>query len=169
MVLQKVRGNQQGTTAESALRHHETQGVRDSRIASSKLLRDKHLNLGTVDAASILQAAEQKLRRTSGSLRTRSRYRSSRCEARHRHLRRISEVRSADRFPARRRPVTLALRAQFNGHGVLLLSATRTVCTPRARRAPDMHHQISSSSFDSFRIGQQAAERDRARLPRFRA
>ena len=147
----KRRGNQAGDDSwKRALHQHEDlEGVRDLQDRFFEALaEDKHLNLGTVDAASILQAAEQKRpAHFMGSLRT---------------ALAISVLRDVkpdivifDEFQKFREmlidppgatpdPVTLALRGgSSNGHGVLLLSATpyRLYSTRQEEAAGASHHQ----------------------------
>jgi hypothetical protein len=147
----KCRGNQAGEASwNAALRNHEdVKGVRElqDRFLES-LAEDKHLNLTTVDASSILQAAEQKLpSHFMGSLRT----------ALAKAV--LSDIRPDivifDEFQKFREmlidppnalpdPITLALRGgRSNGHGVLLLSATpyRLYSTRQEEAAGASHHQ----------------------------
>ena len=147
----KCRGNQAGDYSWNwALRQHEDlKGVRDLQDRFLEALaEDKHLNLGTVDAASILQAAEEKRpAHFMGSLRT---------------ALAISVLRDVkpdivifDEFQKFREmlidppgatpdPVTLVLRGgSSNCHGVLLLSATpyRLYSTRQEEAAGASHHQ----------------------------
>lgn len=147
----KCRGNQARPASWSAAqaRHEDLKGVRDlqDRFLDA-LAEDKHLNLATVDAAGILQAAEQK--RPShfmGGLRT---------ALAMAVLREVKpDIVIFDEFQKFREmlidppnvspdPITLALRGGGpSSHGVILLSATpyRLYSTRQEEAAGASHHQ----------------------------
>ena len=129
--------------------HDDLKGVRNLQDQFLEALaEDKHLSLATVDASSILQAAEQ--RRPShfmGSLRT------ALAMAVLREVR--PDIVIFDEFQKFREmlidppnaapdPITLALRGgRANGHSVLLLSATpyRLYSSRQDEAAGASHHQ----------------------------
>lgn len=147
----KCRGNQARESSwNAALRQHEDlKGVRDLQDHFLEALaKDKHLSLTTVDASSILHAAEQK--RPShfmGSLRT------ALAIAVLREVR--PDIVIFDEFQKFREmlidlpnaspdPITLALRGgRANGQGVILLSATpyRLYSSRQEEAAGASHHQ----------------------------
>jgi len=147
----KCRGNQAREASwNSALRdHEELKGVRELQDRFLEALaEDKHLNLTTVDASSILQAADEK--RPShfmGSLRT------ALTMAVLRDVR--PDIVIFDEFQKFREmlidppnvspdPITLALRGGgSSSHGVILLSATpyRLYSTRQEEAAGASHHQ----------------------------
>lgn len=147
----KCRGNQAREASWCwALREHEDlKGVRDLQDHFLEALaQDKHLNLATVDASSILAAAEQrKPSHFMGSLRT---------ALAMAVLRDVQpDIVIFDEFQKFREmlidspnvspdPITLALRGgRSNGHGVILLSATpyRLYSSRQEEAAGASHHQ----------------------------
>ena len=147
----KCRGNQAREASwNAALRQHEElTGVRDLQDQFLEALADdKHLNLQTVDASSILHAAEQK--RPShfmGSLRTALAMAVLRDIRPHLvifdEFQKFREI-LIDQPNVSPDPITLALRGgRANGHGVLLLSATpyRLYSSRQEETAGASHHQ----------------------------
>jgi hypothetical protein len=147
----KCRGNQAREASwTAALRQHEElKGVRDLQDRFLEALaQDKHLNATTVDASSILQAAEQmRPSHFMASLRT---------ALAMAVLRDVQpDIVIFDEFQKFREmlidpanvspdPITLALRGgRSNGHGVLLLSATpyRLYSSRQEEAAGASHHQ----------------------------
>jgi hypothetical protein len=147
----KCRGNQAREASWSAAlaQHEDLKGVRDLQDRFLEALaEDKHLNLATVDASSILQAAaEKRPSHFMGSLRT------ALAMAVLRDVR--PDIVIFDEFQKFREmlidppnispdPITLALRGGGSGgHGVILLSATpyRLYSTRQEEAAGASHHQ----------------------------